>query len=802
MTGILFLLLSIWAGFILEHRYYSIGERNFWFRLSAAILFGTFFSTWLTFSLSLIIGFNLTTVLVTLFLILFFIIYNSAVHGTNMCWFREDVFTRKSLPLIHIFLLLFIMPYFIFGLWETKAGDILFAGNYNDLSYHMSITSAFLEQSRFLPDHPQCAGAKMSYHFLVDFHSAILARGGLNLFYAVVIPQVLHAFALATMIYYFYFQMLARKIRVFFAAALLIMGHIGLFNVVFALLGYSPYGMHLNLYSWASVRDHLLFYFFNYMDPIINYFHPQRPFLFAFPFALGILLGIYKLFISEQPATRKVFCLALLLGLTPLFHIHTFLVLAPVFGIAACLMRLGFKKTMMSLLPLLLASGQIWFILSQPKARGFSGFDVHKMGGGLQEINVLGSLFLSRILFWIRAAGFPLILGSAGCIMYFKRHRTVSLSSPEGRRNLVLIIFLSIPFMFFIVINFYRFTPNWGDSNKFFLYFTVILSLFAGYFLGRCFEKNAVGKLFSVVIILIAAIVPSFLETYTVFTRPGSLLFSACEQKVAQWVKANTPAEALFLTSDDVIHYLPALTGRRVVDGAYTWNTGFRKPNTEFDVQQIYKTGDARLMRKYRVTYVVIGPQERRRFAIKEQQFERFKVVYNQVCDGMSYKVYDVSQYIPGAVNGTVAKNGAAIKIGKKVFLSDLIPESASQSYGTLKYDKNFYDQPIILKRKKYAKGLGTHSTSEIVYLLNRQFKYFESDIGLDDTEANTKGSVIFKVYVDENLKYESPIMRGDMHTEQVKINITSAHELKLVVEDAGDGDTCDHASWADAAVY
>ncbi|MCK4821341.1 NPCBM/NEW2 domain-containing protein, partial [bacterium] len=38
--------------------------------------------------------------------------------------------------------------------------------------------------------------------------------------------------------------------------------------------------------------------------------------------------------------------------------------------------------------------------------------------------------------------------------------------------------------------------------------------------------------------------------------------------------------------------------------------------------------------------------------------------------------------------------------------------------------------------------------------------------------------------------------------TEHIRVNVEGAQELKLTVENAGDGDTCDHASWADAMVY
>jgi beta-galactosidase len=80
--------------------------------------------------------------------------------------------------------------------------------------------------------------------------------------------------------------------------------------------------------------------------------------------------------------------------------------------------------------------------------------------------------------------------------------------------------------------------------------------------------------------------------------------------------------------------------------------------------------------------------------------------------------------------------------------------------------------------------------------------KFFEADIGLDDTEDRTTGSVVFKVLVDDSLRYTSPVMKWDTPTEHVKVPLSGGRMLTLIVEDAGDGDRFDHASWADAVIY
>ncbi len=312
------------------------------------------------------------------------------------------------------------------------------------------------------------------------------------------------------------------------------------------------------------------------------------------------------------------------------------------------------------------------------------------------------------------------------------------------------------------------------------------------------FKNKRLKSFTAVIIILVAAILPSICESYIIFSRVGSILFYGSDRNISDWIKLNTSNRAVFLTSDDIIHYVPSLSGRRVVNGAYTWQTGFETPEIRENVKRMYFTGDEELLRKYKVTHVLIGPDERKKYIIREKEFEkRYKLVYNQASRGRIYKIFDIEQK-----NHQINLDQRDIVKNSGTFLSDLYPTKAQQSHGKLQYDANFNLEPIKLKDKIYLKGLGTHANSEIIFTLKKGFNRFESDIGLDDTEARSPGSVIFKVYVDGKQKYKSQVIRWNSKTERVKINVTNSDELKLVVEDAGDFDTCDHASWAGAILY
>lgn len=126
-----------------------------------------------------------------------------------------------------------------------------------------------------------------------------------------------------------------------------------------------------------------------------------------------------------------------------------------------------------------------------------------------------------------------------------------------------------------------------------------------------------------------------------------------------------------------------------------------------------------------------------------------------------------------------------------------------SQGWGQLGIDTCAHAQgqtplPLQITDKRYAKGLGHHAPGEIVIELGGQYEAFEAEVGVQWQGGQT-GSVVFQVYVDDEKRFDSGIMREQDPPKQVKVDVSGADELRLVATDAGDGITCDCANWADA---
>lgn len=97
---------------------------------------------------------------------------------------------------------------------------------------------------------------------------------------------------------------------------------------------------------------------------------------------------------------------------------------------------------------------------------------------------------------------------------------------------------------------------------------------------------------------------------------------------------------------------------------------------------------------------------------------------------------------------------------------------------------------------RTYARGLGVHASSSLTFDLGGRCSTFTSAVGVDD-EVSSRGSVVFQVYADGVKLYDSGVLRGSDGARALSVNVSGRRELRLVVTDAGDGVSSDHADWA-----
>jgi len=136
-------------------------------------------------------------------------------------------------------------------------------------------------------------------------------------------------------------------------------------------------------------------------------------------------------------------------------------------------------------------------------------------------------------------------------------------------------------------------------------------------------------------------------------------------------------------------------------------------------------------------------------------------------------------------------------------YLSDLSPESyrhvpfLSLSW-PYRVDRSVSGGMLRSAGRVYLKGLGMHSASRLTYVLAEPYRRFQAELAVDD-ETEGGGSVGFRVFVDGQVKYTSPAVRGGQSPLPVSVDIAGAKRLDLVVDFAERADELDHADWLNA---
>jgi len=104
---------------------------------------------------------------------------------------------------------------------------------------------------------------------------------------------------------------------------------------------------------------------------------------------------------------------------------------------------------------------------------------------------------------------------------------------------------------------------------------------------------------------------------------------------------------------------------------------------------------------------------------------------------------------------------------------------------------------PISTGGWEYSTGFGVHANSELVFDTVPGCATFSAVVGVD-AEVGNRGSVIFELWDGSSrLLYRSPIKHGGEEASYPSVYVGDVSRLRLVVTDAGDDFTFDHADWA-----
>ncbi|MEG0309217.1 MAG: NPCBM/NEW2 domain-containing protein [Clostridium sp.] len=186
------------------------------------------------------------------------------------------------------------------------------------------------------------------------------------------------------------------------------------------------------------------------------------------------------------------------------------------------------------------------------------------------------------------------------------------------------------------------------------------------------------------------------------------------------------------------------------------------------------------------------------------------KIVVDQAVDFNKTGVYEVTYKVTDSDGNVISKKREikVVDMDDSTYLSDIAWKSAVNSYGKATKDKSVSGNTLRLTGDNgqvvsYAKGIGTHSTSTIIYdLTGTSYGYFTSYVGVDRQMYGSIGSINFQVFLDNEKVYDSGLMNSSDKQKFIDVNLQGAKELKLVVTDGGNGNGSDHGTFGDAKLH
>ncbi len=582
-----------------------------------------------------------------------------------------------------------LILWLVFGraMYETAAG--IFTGvdnNIGDLPFHLGVITGFTRGENFPPQHPEFAGARLTYPFLVDFVTAMFVRAGATLEGAMFWQNFVLALALVGLLYRWALKLTGDGAAALMTPVLVLLsGGFGWWLLLsessayrsglVGLLQELPHNYTMtpdNLYRWGNLLKVLLV--------------PQRGLLLGIPLSIivwtlwwqatdegeerkldtekrqgaerkrktasakrrakteesgdasaGAKTDATARETSRQEssrwARRQMLAAGAVAGLLPLAHAHSFVVMM---GMGACLVLLFHK----------------WWRAWIAFFAGALLIAVPQMLWATYGSAVHAGSFFGLALGWDRPAS------DEGWVWWFWLRNTglfipalIAALLWRGRAPVVSrrLLFFFLPFtLCFIVPNLYKLSPWVWDNIKVLIYWYIASVPLVALLLARLWRKRGALR-FAAPVLLLAMTLAGGLDVWRVVSDAATQrIFDRDGVAFADMVARETPPRAVILNAPT---YNPPtlLSGRRSFLGypGHLWTHGLEYQPREAIVQRIYAgaAGAAELLAREGIEYVVVGPLERDEMASRGKQVnESFFTQFKKVGEVGDYRLYKTTR--------------------------------------------------------------------------------------------------------------------------------------------------------------
>ncbi len=510
--------------------------------------------------------------------------------------------------------------------WKSGALYVGHENVWSDWALHLGLATTFADKS---PDlwfayHPIYADGKLTYPFLSDLISGLMMRLGFSIPQAFIIPSILFALLLISFMYQLFIVLghSARRaylaISIFFLSSgfgfiQFIKDYNGLSDLILPLKQYS----RLDSNQWFSGNS------------IVGLLLPQRSILLGMTLAMGALLGFFSVLLKNKEVNYRdkliLICSGIAVGILPIVHMHTFIALLIIMSPVVLINYRKWQMMIYCLLPAILLSGLLYsmFLFGNIEARNFiswvPGYSVNGFG--------------NWIVFWAKAWGVMIPLAITGWALL------------KSRISVDAWIFFSGFFILFLVANLFHFQPVTWDNSKLFTWCYFGFSYLAVEVIARLWQLNKLWSRVAAICFIILLTFTGVLELVLLqrVDAHSYKLIGSEEIQLADEIRNKSAPLARFLTGKDHNSLVMVRGARPILLGYTAWvgNFGFNYSQTEHDIDVMYKGGNEALalLKKHKISYVLIGPSEVKQFHPNELFFKaRFPISFQS----LNYRVYDV----------------------------------------------------------------------------------------------------------------------------------------------------------------
>jgi hypothetical protein len=518
-------------------------------------------------------------------------------------------------------------------------------GVWADWAMHLGDVTSFLWGGNLPAEHPRLIGAPISYHYLSSFTAAAMATLGPD----PVVTMTTQSFFLFVFIGLGLYAFGLRLIGHRFAAMLLVplyllgggYGYVALLARVRIPQSDPLTVSNQQVFSREMLRE------LNFPLPNPEFmFIAQRGFLYGLPLALLtftlLIMGLRRIqerieretrsagehrdhipshssrmaaLAADRPTVAEVrpfFFAGLVAGVIPIGHFSTVysLILAlPAVALLSLLAwpfraRASFRRRAIRLTAAWAAFGVVWVLLTVPQVMWVYGGQI----GGTSALRLqLGWLAGAEPwwYFWLKNLGtyallFPIAVCARGLL--------------DGMTRRFLLGFTSI----FVLCNLFAFLP-WAWNNSLFLqYWILSVAVFVAALTGKAWARRRGAMVVHVAFLMLFVSIVGLgllthLNNFTASER--RVLADRSGVELADWIRTETPTDAVFITGTFYSNPVAMLSGRQLVVGypVYLWTQGLDATEQERDVHVIlqWKPRSQLLLEKYDVDYVAIGAWER-----------------------------------------------------------------------------------------------------------------------------------------------------------------------------------------------